>query len=141
MINKIPSSIDYNYCLKRVDTQLNESTNPNSLKISKVVKITLITYFEAWFNKIPNITYPPPLGNWWVAEYKINCYRPDIWIIHRVQHWVIIITTTGQITKIYCIIATLQNYLLWHNRLREILAYPDKMCFPAGQYQRYPIPP
>ena len=40
MIHKIPSSVDYNYSLKRLDTQLNESTNQNSLKVPKVVKQT-----------------------------------------------------------------------------------------------------
>ena len=32
MIHKIPSSVDYNYWLKLLDTQLNESTNQNSLR-------------------------------------------------------------------------------------------------------------
>ena len=38
--NKIPSFVDYNYWLKHLDTQLNESTNQNSLKVPKVVKPT-----------------------------------------------------------------------------------------------------
>ena len=40
MIHKISSSVDYNYWLNRLDTQLNESTNQNSLKVPKVVKLT-----------------------------------------------------------------------------------------------------
>ena len=34
---KIISCLDYNYWLKRLDTQLNESTNQNLLKVPKVV--------------------------------------------------------------------------------------------------------
>ena len=37
MIPKIPSSIDYNFWLKRFNTQLNESSNQSLLKVSKVV--------------------------------------------------------------------------------------------------------
>ena len=38
MINKIPTTVYNYYWLKRLDTQLNESTNQNSLNVSKVVK-------------------------------------------------------------------------------------------------------
>ena len=34
---KIIPSVEYNWWLKRVDTQLNESTNKNLTKVSKVV--------------------------------------------------------------------------------------------------------
>ena len=37
MILKIPSSVDYSYWLKRFDTQRNESSNQNSLKVPKVL--------------------------------------------------------------------------------------------------------
>ena len=42
MIHEIPSTLGYNYWLKRLDsdTRLNESTNQNSLKVLKVVKPT-----------------------------------------------------------------------------------------------------
>ena len=40
MIHKISSFVDYNYWLNRLDTQLNESTNQNSLKVPKVVELT-----------------------------------------------------------------------------------------------------
>ena len=40
MINKLTLSIDYNKWLKRLDTELNESTNQYSIKIPKVVKAT-----------------------------------------------------------------------------------------------------
>ena len=35
MIHKITPSVDYNKCLKRLDTQLNESTNQNLEKCLK----------------------------------------------------------------------------------------------------------
>ena len=40
MIHKINFSVDYNYWLKRWNTQINELTNQISLKVSTVVKIT-----------------------------------------------------------------------------------------------------
>ena len=40
MINKIIPYADYNQWLKRSNAQLNEATNQNSLKASKVVKTT-----------------------------------------------------------------------------------------------------
>ena len=40
MIHKILLSEDYNWWLKRLDTQLKEPTNENSIKVSKVVKTT-----------------------------------------------------------------------------------------------------
>ena len=40
MIHKILSPVDYNYWLERLETQLNESTNQNSLKVPRVVKPT-----------------------------------------------------------------------------------------------------
>ena len=33
-------SVDYNKWLKRLDTQLNEQTNKNSIQVSKIVKAT-----------------------------------------------------------------------------------------------------
>ncbi len=33
IIHKITSSVDYNLCLKRLDTQINEPTNKNSIKV------------------------------------------------------------------------------------------------------------
>ena len=40
MLNEINPSVDYNKWLKRLDTELNEPTNKNSLKAHKVVKLT-----------------------------------------------------------------------------------------------------
>ena len=39
-IHKINISVDYNYWLKRFDTWLNEPTNQNSIKVTKVVNLT-----------------------------------------------------------------------------------------------------
>ena len=38
--NKTTPSVDYNYWLKRLDTQLNETTNQNLIKVLKVVMPT-----------------------------------------------------------------------------------------------------
>ena len=38
MIHKITPSVDYNYLLKRLETQLNHPTNENSVKAPKVIK-------------------------------------------------------------------------------------------------------
>ena len=40
MLHKITFFVDYNYWLKRLDTQLNEQINQNSIKISNVLKLT-----------------------------------------------------------------------------------------------------
>ena len=40
IIHKITPSIDYNLWFKRLDTQLNEPTNQNWIKVPKVVKPT-----------------------------------------------------------------------------------------------------
>ena len=37
---KIAPSVDSNYWLERLDTQLNETTNQNSIKVPKVVEPT-----------------------------------------------------------------------------------------------------
>ena len=36
--NNDTSSVDYNWWLKRLNNQLNEPTNQNSIKVSKIVK-------------------------------------------------------------------------------------------------------
>ena len=40
IIYKIKPSVDYNKRLKRLDTQINEPTNENLIKVPKVVKPT-----------------------------------------------------------------------------------------------------
>ena len=40
MIHIIYPFVDYNKWLERLDTQLNELTNQNSIKVPKVVKLT-----------------------------------------------------------------------------------------------------
>ena len=39
MMHKSTPSLDYNYWLKRLDIKLNETTNQNSMKVPKVVKL------------------------------------------------------------------------------------------------------
>ena len=60
IIHKIASSVDYNYWLKRLDTQLNESTNQNSLKVPKVEKPTnKKTLLKTLGTSVINSTYVP----------------------------------------------------------------------------------
>ena len=40
MIHKVTPSLEYNYWLNHLDTQLNEPSNQNSFKVAKVVKPT-----------------------------------------------------------------------------------------------------
>ena len=46
MIHKINPCVDYNYLLKRLNTELNEPTNQNSIKIPKVVETTNKCYYK-----------------------------------------------------------------------------------------------
>ena len=49
MIHKITNSVDYNKWLKRMETQLNEPTNQNSIpKVPKVLKPTKGLYLKLW---------------------------------------------------------------------------------------------
>ena len=46
MIHKITQSVDYNYWLKRLDAQLNEPTNKNTIRVVKPTnKKTLVNNF------------------------------------------------------------------------------------------------
>ena len=40
MIHKMPSSVDYNHWLNRLNIQLNQPTNQSSIEVPKVVKST-----------------------------------------------------------------------------------------------------
>ena len=40
MLHKIKTSVDCNYWVKQLNTQLNEPTNQNSIKVPKVVRLT-----------------------------------------------------------------------------------------------------
>ncbi len=44
MVHKIFPTVDYNYWLKRLDTKLNEPTNQNLTKVTKVVEIRKLSY-------------------------------------------------------------------------------------------------
>ena len=51
LIHKIVSSVDNNYGLKRLDSELDKPTNQNPLKVSKVVKPTdkkTLLYKQLW---------------------------------------------------------------------------------------------
>ena len=59
-IHKITPSVDYNWCLKRLDTQQNEPTYQNSIKVPKVVKPTnKKSYYNKQCNKQPNVPSLP----------------------------------------------------------------------------------
>ena len=62
MIQKITSSPYYNQWLKRLDTEINEPTNKNSIKVSKDVTPTnkkTLQNFGDQFNKQPNVPSLP----------------------------------------------------------------------------------
>ena len=59
MIHKITTSVDFNYRLKILDTQLNIPTNQNSIKVPKVVKPTNKKTFGNYCNKQPNVPTLP----------------------------------------------------------------------------------
>ena len=63
MIHKIIPTVDYNLWLKRLDIQLNEPTNQNSLKVPKVVKSTnkKMCYKTFETREINNPMSPPSL--------------------------------------------------------------------------------
>ena len=78
-----PGSVDYNQWLKRLETELNETTNQNSIKLPKVVeptnKKTLLYNFGDQCNKQPNIpslsAYTKTNGN--VPSIKGRCIKSD----------------------------------------------------------------
>ena len=56
MINKITTSVDYNEWLERLDTQLNDPANQNSIKGPKVVKpIIRELYYKTLGTSVINI--------------------------------------------------------------------------------------
>ena len=56
MINKITHSVDYNQWLKRLDAQLNEPTNKNTIRVVKPTnKKTLLYNFGDQCNEKPNV--------------------------------------------------------------------------------------
>ena len=68
MIHKIPSSVDYNYLLKRSDTQHNESINQNSLKVPKVGKATNKKTLSKIFRTIVINSPLPPSFLFYVSQ-------------------------------------------------------------------------
>ena len=62
IIYKITPFVDYIFWLKRLDTQLNESTNQNSIKVPNVVESTNI-YKTLGTSVIYNPMSPSSLGS------------------------------------------------------------------------------
>ena len=63
LIHKITPSLEYNHWFKRLDTQLNELTNQNSIKVPKVIKPTnkktlLNFYFFKCYTFLTSIKWP-----------------------------------------------------------------------------------
>ena len=79
MIHKITPSLDYNKGLKRLDAQLNEPTNQNSIKVLKVVKPTnkktLLCDFGDLCNKQPNVPSLP----WIFPNSCMQCVEGSGW--------------------------------------------------------------
>ena len=90
IIYKITLSVDYNYWLKRLNTQLIEPTNHNSIKAPKVVepsnRKTLSLSFGDFFNKHPIVpSLPGNLENIKKGEnnggkFNLQCFLPSIGI-------------------------------------------------------------
>ena len=69
---KIISSVDYNYWLKRVDTQSNEPINQNSIKVSKDVKPTNIKTLLLNFGDYCNILQVLKVG--WIEIFHLEFF-------------------------------------------------------------------
>ena len=62
MIHKITPSVDYNYWQKRLDTQLNEPTNQNLIKVPKIVKpMNKKVFYKTLGTGVINSPMSPPL--------------------------------------------------------------------------------
>ena len=61
MINKITYFVNINWWLKRLDTQINEPTNQNSIKVPKIVKPTnKKNYYKTLGTSVINDPMSPP---------------------------------------------------------------------------------
>ena len=71
MILKITPPVEYNKCLKRLDTKQNEPTNQNSLKVPKVVKPNnKKTIFKTLGTSVINRLMSPPSQNYYLHIIK-----------------------------------------------------------------------
>ena len=85
MIYKITPCVDQIYWLKSFYTQLNKSTNPNSLKVTKIAKPTnkniFFTNFGDLCNKQPIVPSLPEFENslslLWNTFLKLNQNKDD----------------------------------------------------------------
>ena len=84
IIHKNTHSVDYNLWLKRLDTQLNNQTNQNSLKVLKVVKTTnkktLLWIFGDYCNKQSNVPSLPYFVYLWWLRHLPNAGHPLQWL-------------------------------------------------------------
>ena len=73
MRHKITPSVDYNQYMKRLDIQLNEPTNQNSIKVSKDVNQTnrkmLLQKFGDYCNIQLNVPFHPEKALLWKIQY------------------------------------------------------------------------
>ena len=61
LIYQITPSVDYNWWLTRVNTQLNEANHQNSIKVPKVVEPTnRKRYYKTLGTSVINIQMSPP---------------------------------------------------------------------------------
>ena len=59
MIHKIIRSIDYIFGLKRLNTQLNEPDNQNSIKVPKVANPTKESFYKSLGTSVINSSISP----------------------------------------------------------------------------------
>ena len=70
MTNKITPYVYYNWWLKRLDTQLNELTNKNSIKFLKVFKPKNNNYYKTLGTSVLNSPMSPP---------SLPCFGPKFY--------------------------------------------------------------
>ena len=90
MIQKVPSYVDYNYWLKRLDTQYNESTNHKFLKVPEVVNQTnKKMLFKTLVTNVINSPLFPSFLVWAsdllsFASMVAVIYEITLYIFHRI---------------------------------------------------------
>ena len=78
MVQKVTPSVYYNQWLKRLNTQLNESTNQNPIKVPKVVKPTNIKTLLKTLRTINSQLVPSFLGRHQYLGDQIYAMLVDI---------------------------------------------------------------
>ena len=92
MINKITPFVDCNYCLKRLDTQLNEPTNQNLIKFPKVVKLTKKDFGDQC-NKQPNVPFLPGIL---VCCVRVYIFYRKLLILNSIEPSILFLYTSFQ---------------------------------------------